>query len=177
MLRYIQKTDKLWPLVALGFAYVLWSSLWALRDDVQGRIHRQYDETRVLNLIRSGYKNPARIESRWRALFPDRAQADDLLSLYRLFNLEETGLLFEPDKIRMRAIDPETPYIGITRICIANKGTEFVLKANDFYQLAVGLIRLSQRKELRLHPMRIQWLDNRPTATIEDLCILFRDPE
>ena len=176
MLRYLQKTDKLWPLVALGFAYVLLSSLWSQRENVIAEIDKQYYEARALNLMRMNYDNPAHIDSRWREVFPDRTKVDDLLSLYRLFGLKETGLGFELDEIQVRSIELETPYIGITRVCLANKDTKFVLTAEDFHGLARGLVTLAKRTELRLDPMRIQWLDDKPAAIMDDFCILLRDP-
>lgn len=111
------------------------------------------------------------------AVYPSGEEAKDLVSLYRLLNIERHRLMADIDLVRQTAasaVEVNGMPIGLQRLCVSNEGLSMAVSANSIRDLRLGLRSLSARRDIEMGTLEVAINDGRAIAKIQDMCLKVR---
>jgi hypothetical protein len=127
---------------------------------------------------KAAYKALSPYNEEWKKTFQSISNVNDLLSLYKMLNIEPTGINTNPETLfvsSFQPVDSQGESIGLSKVCMENTGSPgFEVSGDSFSGIINGLSNLSSRKDVRMRSVKFVVSHEKPTAIIENFCILLR---
>lgn len=169
------KAISLLVAIALAAVFVLsapdgWRTFSQLAD-------RQESANNALMQWKASYEALLPVNDAFAKTYPSGDDAKDLVSLYRLANLERHGLKGDIDLVRQTEVSAVTVNdvpVGLQRLCMGNEGESMMLAASSIRQLSLGLQSLANRKDIELGSIEMSMRDGVPVAKVAGVCLLVR---
>lgn len=166
-------------IVGIAFAVVfilLTPKSWSNLSDVHSR---QVSANLKLIEWKEAYQALLPVNERWNKAFPDGHAAKDIVSLYRLIDLHQHGLLADVDKVAQSESSEvliNGYQVGLQRLCVSTEGNVMKIGADSIKELRSGLRGLAGRHDIDMGEM-IFSLDSqtsKPLIEISGLCLKVR---
>ncbi|KKN80589.1 hypothetical protein LCGC14_0328080 [marine sediment metagenome] len=166
-------------IVGISFASAFIASIPSAVNNINIIKDRQLSANQRLAEWKAAYQALQPVNAVWERTFTSADNTNDLVELYRGFDLERYGLMVNADTIsqtgseviRVQGID-----VGLQKLCIGNQGNFLTVKANNIGQLRQGLRSVSERKDISIGSVAIGFdKDSRkPFAEVNDFCLKVR---
>lgn len=172
-------TKHLTLLGAAVISAVFLSQSFPAWDKLKGVTSKQIAANELLIEWKAAYQALLPVNDEWKRRFVGASEVRDLLSLSRVINLDQHGLISDVDTIRQISGDPvlfNGLSVGLQRVCLGNAGGPLDLSAANMTALRVGLQQLSKRNDIELGSVEINYdrESKRPTARVSDFCVRVR---
>lgn len=128
---------------------------------------------------KAAYQALLPVNARWDKTYPSGDDVQDLVSLYRLVDLERHGLTANVDLVRQNlaeAVNVNGLAVGLQRLCISNGPEYLEVTAPNIRALRVGLASLAARKDIDLGSIQVSFDEEsgQPLARVTQLCLKVR---
>lgn len=119
------------------------------------------------------------VNDRWRKAYADGHTAKDVVSLYRLIDLERHNLIADIDKVSQSESSDvlvNGVQVGLQRLCVGSEGAVMRVEANTIKELREGLRSFSLRNDIDMGELvfRVDAVTAKPYAQIAGLCLKVR---
>jgi hypothetical protein len=142
------------------------------------KIKAQRENYYQVTTSRDKWRELAGFREQWPMYFKDEAVASSSRhELYNQLRLSSTGLTPLASRIstsHTEVVNFKGQSVGISRTCVFNEQSGFVVSAANISALQLGLQQLEQRREIAFTDMALINQDGAPRVVLKDLCIYFR---
>lgn len=164
-------------IIGTGLALVFLASLpdsWNVLGDLK---KRQVVANSQLIEWKTSYEALLPVNDQFGRVYPSGDDAKDLVTLYRLLNIEKHTLIADVDMVRQTsasAVEVNGMAVGLQRLCLNNGIDAMTVSAGSIRDLRQGLRALSQRQDVDLGTVQIEIKDGQAVAQIKGLCLKVR---
>jgi len=161
--------------VAVVFVFLAPKS-WNALSEIQ---NRQISANLKLVEWKEAYHALLPVNERWNKAFPDGREAKDIVSLYRLIDLERHKLLADVDKVvqsQSSEVLVNDVQVGLQRLCVGSEGNVMKVSAGSIKELREGLRGLAGRHDIDMGEMIFNFDEetSKPLISISGLCLKVR---
>lgn len=117
-------------------------------------------------------------EKAWTTKYLSFEDVPDIYRLAQSLKINEYGLTHNIDDFRISKIEnlkPNDIFIGLHSLCFNNDGASFSVQAPTTDALLAGVLKLTQRTDITMGTITLDFSHREPMAHIDDLCILIRE--
>ena len=151
---------------------------------LDSKVAQQESQNRRLTIWLRDYEALLPVQQAWDEAYKPASEIKDRLSLYRVLELEQIGLVANPDLISEREIeavnDQDGMYLGLTKICLSSGGQPRIpVMSPDggVASLLRGARALIQTPGLSYESMEISRRDSSAELIIGKPCIYLREAQ
>jgi len=160
-------------------SFVFLSQSFPAWDKLKGVTTKQIAANEMLIEWKAAYQALLPVNDQWKNRFVSASDVKDLLSLFRVVNLDQHGLISDVDTIKQisgEAVLFNGLSVGLQRVCLGNAGGPLDLTATNMTALRVGLQQLAKRNDIELGSVEITYdrESKKPTARVSDFCLRVR---
>lgn len=163
----------------LVFALIFIGGGLQVRETILSSAFAQEANTRELIRWKSAYQALKHINNTWKKEFVPLGEVNDLVGLYRRFDMEETGLKVDRKTLRVSDISQvkfDGRNLGLARICVdGERGRGLAARERSASALLNGVQRLEQRRDVEFSGATLSSDDNGVKLTVNNLCFLLRE--
>ncbi|MBA1280202.1 hypothetical protein [Stutzerimonas stutzeri] len=163
--------------VGAGVALIFLASLPDAMRALNSIEHRQIAANDQLIEWKTSYEALLPVNRSFAKVYPSGDEAKDLVSLYRLVNVEQHRLMADVDLVRQTsatAVEVNGMPIGLQRLCLSNSGDVMALTAESIRDLRVGMRSLSARRDIDMGTIEVTLDDGKAVAKVNDMCVKVR---
>lgn len=139
---------------------------------------RQTKETSAILHWQASVDSLRGTQEEWVSAYRPLADVRDLVSLFRLLELQSVGIHSEIDRFGVYRIEPveqNNIWFGLVKLCLSTGGRDgMTFTAPNYAALFSGIEALSSRRDMLVGRVDISGGDT-PSAQVSNLCILLRD--
>lgn len=141
----------------------------------------QAAETDTIARWKQSYQALGGARQKWDASFRKVDSVPDIVGLASHIDLAKYGLETDGDNMVLSKIEPMLQSgqpLGLTKICLATgsaNGGGFLVAAQNYEALLVGIEKLSKRLDITMGNISLQGDKAFPVAALGDFCVLLRN--
>lgn len=174
----MHRTGKLASLVALFVFGVLLYSAWQAYSTLQSKAAGQQDALAAFTRWQGNYTALQPVQHRWNTTFTSAAAITDRRAIYRLLDIEESGLSSDMDKMNVDKIEKVTSAgieIGLVKACLTTAGEPgLAVSADSYGQLLSGIDRIVRRRDVQIEGIAVTADKGMPKAVLGGFCVMVR---
>lgn len=164
-------------IAALALTGVLALGATNLKKELARPTQAQDGNTDVVMRYKSSHSALKSTVVQWERNYQSQSAIQDMMSIWSLLDLQSYGLsakLGDMSVVRAADLTFNGQPIGLTRVCLATNGQDFVVSAADFSSLLNGVAKISSgRKDIEVQSITIS-NEGDPHATLGGFCLLLR---
>jgi len=160
-----------------GLGIVFLASLPAAWSNLNQLKQRQFVANNQLIEWKSSYEALLPVNERFVNTFPAGDDAKDLVTLYRMLDVEKHNLVADVDMIRQTSasvVEVNGMQIGLQSLCLSNDSDALSVTAKSIRELRLGLRALSERKDVDLGTVQVELKNGLAVAKIKGACLKVR---
>lgn len=149
-----------------------WDAIAQIKD-------RQMNANIRLSEWKDAYHALLPVNDRWVKVYPDGRKAKDVVSLYRLIDLQRHNLIVDVDKVSQSAsseVLANGTQVGLQRLCMGSEGAVMRIGADSIKELREGLRGLASRSDIDMGGLEFSFdsQTSKPVARVQGLCLKVR---
>lgn len=159
-------------LVFLGLTPKSWNAIGEIKD-------RQVSSNIRFAEWKDAYHALLPVNDKWVKVFPDGRKAKDVVSLYRLIDLERHNLITDIDSVgqaESSEVLVNGVNVGLQRLCVGTTGNVMRIEAGSVKALRMGLKGLAMRPDIDMGEIVFSFdsVSLKPVAEVTGVCLKVR---
>ncbi|MDT0618641.1 hypothetical protein RM531_09135 [Salinisphaera sp. P385] len=179
MKELISARNRFLVIFTAAFSAILCYGAYQAYLGYQEKVEQQLAINDEMRQFRKNFQALQSVGADWRERLPQLDEGTDVLTLFRMLGIKESGLTGFPDKARIleaeRAEQGDVD-IGAVNVCLATQSRMFELTAGNVGLLYQGLEKLMAKPFVTAESIEVAYDGKQPRAEIDRFCLYLRDP-
>lgn len=166
---------------AIAMALAILGRLPGVIDEANSLVSKQEASNEKLVEWKQAYQALLPVNKQWIVTFRAAVEAKDLLSIYKLFELESYGLAADIDLLQQVSASEvlvNGASVGLQKVCVGLNSTGIELTSSSLAQLRSGIKLISMRRDIELGSIEYSYSGKGESghylARIAPFCLIVR---